>query len=145
MHLHTLDPNVGININVSNHNQLCTQQSLLENYHFDYFKYCEIFIFFLRKVQQVLCYNYLFNSYCLWAFWQSMKSSKHCIIQLTWPIPLIFYYQMYHRNFMAIYLKWVIVSPMHLRKIQNWKCCSNIKTSYDNFKAYFKNSKHASD
>lgn len=49
------------------------QQNLLENYHFDYIKYSEIFIFFLRKVQQVLCYNYSFHSYCLQAFWQSTK------------------------------------------------------------------------
>lgn len=83
MHLQSFDPSVMINTNVSNQNQLCTQQSLLENYHSDYFKYSEIFIFFLRKVQQVLCYNYLFNSYCLWAFWQPTKSSKHCRIQLT--------------------------------------------------------------
>lgn len=82
MHLQSVDPSVMINTNVSNQNQRCTQQSLLENYHFDYFKYSEVFIFFLRKVQQVLCYKYLFNSYCLWAFWQPTKSSKYCIIQL---------------------------------------------------------------
>lgn len=48
MHLQSFDPSVMINTNVSNQNQLCTQQSLLENYHFVYFKYSGN-IYFLFK------------------------------------------------------------------------------------------------